>query len=386
MTSEQPTEQENFNLNNFLPHGVMLRDLLRDSQVTEGDIKSILRTRGIYVQASDKEVTIPILMNCLLSSQEFNLLRDKHFSREDSLKHKTLVVHLDSDKHDLMQLIGRPEINLSANSPCRLLHDPKFLRRENGKELVVEYKLEKPNRSRDWSSHNTIHRGSIVVRQKGSIVQITSEFTANEVKDLNDVVLRDIEQRFKKSGHLITDKGILKITAGSLTNSQRIKFLMSFTNGSNDGLLAFEKIPYVSFGPDRIKQLPTPMGWMQDRVRALMIRGQQQSSLHDLQFLTDNHYQDYVVLESVDATYLMQYRGYRIHCNITYGFPKYLKTLSSSIEFEVQLSRLTVHDSSGKRVSFGDKETREAEALILKSFDETKLENYQIVASTTLIV
>ncbi|MEK5258680.1 hypothetical protein MKY75_05520 [Paenibacillus sp. FSL L8-0663] len=71
-------KQGMFNLNDYLPHGTMLRDLLRDSQVTEGDVKEILRNRGIYIQGSDKSLTIPILMTCLLNSSEFNLLRNKH--------------------------------------------------------------------------------------------------------------------------------------------------------------------------------------------------------------------------------------------------------------------------------------------------------------------
>lgn len=377
MADNKGTSEQNFNLNDFLPHGVMLRDLLRDSQITEGDIKSILRSRGIYVQQSDKELTIPLLMNCLLSSNEFNLLRDKHFTREDSLKHKTVVIQLTSESSDLMSIIGRPKVELPKNVSYKLIKDPVFQRRNNGDELVAEFEIEKPNRSRDWSSHNTVHKGSITIRKEGTVVRITSEFTANEVRDLNDSLLRGIEQQFKNSGQVNPQNGITRITAGNLSNIQRIKFLLSFTDGSSDGFLRFEKIPYVSFGPDRTVKLPDNMGWMQDRVRALMIRGETQSSLHDLEFISGSDYQGFVVLESVDAVFSMEHRGNKFKCNLTYGFPKYLKTLNASIEFEVHVSNLSVHNSSGRRISLGDKQQREAEALVLKSFDITKLVNYE---------
>lgn len=380
MTDDSSAQVENFNLNDFLPHGVMLRDLLRDSHVTEGDLRSMLYSRGIYTQLSDKDGTIPLLMTCLLSSSEFNLLRAKHFTREDNRKHKTVVVELDSDEGDLEKILGgRPEVAIPKYASYTLLKAPSFQRRDNGNELVIDYELKKPNRARDWSSHDTVHTGSLKIRKEGSSVRITSEFTANEVRDLNDSWLKDLEHRFKASGRVKSNNGILRILAGNLTNEERIKFLVSFTAGSFDGTLQFDKVPYVSFGPERGTQLPSSLQWMQNRVRSLMVRGESQSSLHDLQFITQTQYQKFIVLESVDATFLMQHRDYRIHCNLSYGFPKYLKTLNASIEFEVQVSGLTAQNSSGRRISLSNREIREAEARILKAFDETKIRNYKAV-------
>lgn len=369
--------QGTFNLNDYLPHGTMLRDLLRDSQVTEGDIKELLRNRGIYIQDSDKTLTIPILMTCLLSSSEFNLLRDKHIKREDFLKHRTIVLELDSDKHTLHTLIGKPNITEPQNVHYKLLSDPKFLIREAGKAMVFDYKIEKTNRSRDWSSHNTIHNGAILIRQKGSKVHITSQFTTKEIKDYNDKLVKEIEHKFKDSGHLRKDNPIVRITSGNFSNIERIKFLLSFTNGSSDGLLQFLQIPYVSFGPDRSKQLPEEMRWMQDRVHALMIRGEKKTSLHDLEFISKSEYQDYVILESVDANFSMEHKGRKFFCSLNFGFHKYLKTLDAATEFEVHISNLSVYSHDGKKVSLSNREQRESEVLILDKFDSMKLDNYE---------
>ncbi len=368
---------DTFNLNDYLPHGTMLRDLLRDSQVSEGDIKDILRNRGIYIQDSDKAVTIPILMTCLLSSSEFNLLRDKHIKREDFLKHRTIVLELDSNSHTLHSLIGKPNAAEPQNTHYRLLSDPKFQIRDSGKSMVLDYKIEKTNRSRDWSSHNTIHNGAILIRQKGPKVHITSQFTTKEIKDYNDKLVKEIEQKFKNSGHLRKDNPIVRITSGNFTNIERIKFLLSFTNGSSDGLLQFLKIPYVSFGPDRSLQLPEEMGWMQDRVHALMIRGEKKTSLHDLEFISKSEYQNFVILESVDANFCMEHKGRKLYCSLNFGFHKYLKTLDASTEFEVHITSMSVYGHDGKKKSLSNKEQRESEVLILDKFDDIKLDNYQ---------
>lgn len=369
--------QDTFNLNDYLPHGTMLRDLLRDSQVTEGDIKEILRNRGIYIQDSDKTLTIPILMTCLLSSSEFNLLRDKHIKRDDFLKHRTIVLELDSDTHKLHSLIGKPNIIEPQNVHYKLLSDPKFQIRESGKAMVFDYKIEKTNRSRDWSSHNTIHNGAVLIRQNGSKVHITSQFTTKEIKEYNDKLVKEIERKFKESKHLRKDNPIVRITSGDFSNIERIKFLLSFTSGSSDTFLQFLQIPYVSFGPDRSKQLPEEMGWMQDRVHALMIRGEKKTSLHDLDFISKSEYQNYVILESVDANFYMEHKGRKIYCSLNFGFFKYLKTLDAATEFEVHISNLSVYNYNGKKMALSSKEQREIEVLVLERFDGMKLENYE---------
>ncbi|MEK5258681.1 hypothetical protein MKY75_05525 [Paenibacillus sp. FSL L8-0663] len=291
------------------------------------------------------------------------------------------MLELDSDKHTLQSLIGKPDAIQLQNVHYKLLNDPKFQIREAGKAIVFDYKIEKANRSRDWSNHNTVHNGAILIRQKGAKIHITSQFTTKEVKEYNDRLVKEIEKKFKASQHLRKDNPILRITSGDFSNLERIKFLISFTDGSSDGLLKFEKIPYVSFGPDRSKQLPEEMKWMQDRVHALMIRGEKKTSLHDLEFISKIEYQNFVILESVDANFVMEHKGRKLYCSLDFGFHKYLKSLDASTEFEVHITNLSVYDHGGKKVSLSNKEQREMEFLILDKFDNIKLENYERIIS-----
>lgn len=74
------------NPSSFIPSGEMIRDLANQTYISEADIKTILRRRGIFTPNNQKERTVAILSCLLLSPSEFEILIERQTIKEDTLK------------------------------------------------------------------------------------------------------------------------------------------------------------------------------------------------------------------------------------------------------------------------------------------------------------
>ncbi|UKT64293.1 hypothetical protein [Pedobacter mucosus] len=74
------------NPSSFIPSGEMMRDLANQTYISEADVKSILRRRGIFTPSAQKEHTVSILSCLLLSPSEFEILVERQTIKEDTLK------------------------------------------------------------------------------------------------------------------------------------------------------------------------------------------------------------------------------------------------------------------------------------------------------------
>lgn len=74
-------------IDSILPYGESLLPLIYSSFLTDGNLNQLLKSRGIYLSTSDKESTIPVLKNIIISPSEFNYLREQQKTKEDRKKY-----------------------------------------------------------------------------------------------------------------------------------------------------------------------------------------------------------------------------------------------------------------------------------------------------------
>lgn len=117
-----------YNIEQFLPYGEMLRVLLEQSFISLGDLKELLRNRGLFSYENEKKDTIPLLLPTVLTPNEFDFLRENQSTREDNPKVNTQVIEWQSensliesisekfDVHSILdlefanyQVIGKPQ-------------------------------------------------------------------------------------------------------------------------------------------------------------------------------------------------------------------------------------------------------------------------------------
>lgn len=83
----------------LLPTRDFLRQLIGQSKVKTGELKSVLRSRGVFTGSDDKKVSGPILIKTGLSPVEYIDLRESYKTKEESPKSKTRTIKWHSDNN-----------------------------------------------------------------------------------------------------------------------------------------------------------------------------------------------------------------------------------------------------------------------------------------------
>ncbi|WP_236192584.1 hypothetical protein [Pseudomonas urethralis] len=78
--------------NSILPQGENLRAYLVQPFVSKGDLKHLLRRRGVFMSQQDKEQSIPSLTLSLLKPSEFVELQQLYTAKEDNPKITTQII------------------------------------------------------------------------------------------------------------------------------------------------------------------------------------------------------------------------------------------------------------------------------------------------------
>jgi hypothetical protein len=118
---------ENHNVNKFLPYGIQLKEVIEHPSITKPKLNSILKSRGIFLEETEDNITFPIIQSTILSPFEFEDIRQTLKAKEDNRKLSTRMLEWHNtedlikvipDKIDFKQLITEkfPRIKIDSSS------------------------------------------------------------------------------------------------------------------------------------------------------------------------------------------------------------------------------------------------------------------------------
>lgn len=188
--------------NQVLPYGNELRDLLSRSQITPNELKALLRMKGVYVSEPKKENLIPILSSILLSPREFDYLKDKQKTREDTIKRSSspplecsgkiaeagLVNILDTV--NLKEVVEKDFCNFQFHN-----NTLSFVSVDgNPNHVMGTYKITKTVNNKIWFENKNEFTGTIWLKLGSNGLEITpiSNYTSGETKHINDSIKRKL--------------------------------------------------------------------------------------------------------------------------------------------------------------------------------------------------
>lgn len=369
-TNEVP--QDGSGIDYFLPYGEMLRPLLASEKLGKSELKKILSNKGVFVSSSDKAVTIPLICTSLLSPTEFEYLRELQTTKESKPKRRTQNIQWDSEDQlkKVLTKITLPvdQIVPPKTSNYRMITPPRLIPKPDG-TVEIKYEVERIDTTKDWASTKARYGGQVAFKLKnGKGLVVSSEYTSPETKDVNDRVIKSVIKQCKEKGHINRDRVVEKITFGSFSNDERIKFLLSLQSDDPLGVLTFHDITNVEFQPDTTKLLPEEIDWMQDKVKKLQLDGQK---LHFTLFLKDRKFHDSLIFQVIVAEFKFDYKAAKGKCTLEYGFfPSRRGRLEAGTEFEVRVKSLEL--DKGYQVP-----KKKVERYLLGVFDEMKAEKYE---------
>jgi hypothetical protein len=366
--------KEPVDISRFLPIGEMLRGLMEQPFIQKADLKTILRSRGVFTCNTEKSDSIPVLMATILSPSEFDVLRESQNSREDNPKRITQVVAWDSDKTLLDSLPDDIDFKKMVDmefSSCKVDGAPEFVPVDgNPDHLRLEFDVERTNLTKSWASTKSTFPGSLElkrIKDKGE-VKVVVTHTANETKQVASKATSSLVNTFKESGHISKTKDIERITFGRFSNASRIEYFLELSVETTSNILSFEEIVDLELSPDQEAELPANMDWMSNRIDDLKLNGK---SLHETFFVNEKSSHEYIFLYRVDVRYSFDISGLEGSCVVSISFPEYIKSKSDKSELEISI----------KSMSFADRlrgiTKNEVKEMLLDELETQKIEKYR---------
>lgn len=366
------------NTKHFLPYGEMLRGLLVQSCISKGELRTLLKYRGVFTPFGEKQDTIPLLVTTVLTPYEFDLLRENQNSREDNLKNNTQIIEWQSDKNLLEQLPELLNVASIANPEFdnyRVIRQPAFVPIENNLNHVkMDYSIERNDLSKCWATEKREFNASleIIRTPETNTVKIITYSTAEETKKVATKVINNLLKHFEVQGNIESAKSIQRILFSSFSNSNRIQYFLSLTKNINFLIFEFVDIVDIQFTPEKNQDLPDEIKWIQGKIEDLKLNGKK---LHNTLFLK-KQYHEYIHLYSVDCKFKfdLKFKGKNItgECTICFDFPDYEKN-SDTIDSELEINIRSLKVECDRR-GFTQSELKQA---LLKELEDLKITNFK---------
>lgn len=373
---ESEKKHEQLTIDDILPYGEMIRPLLASSLLSRTDLKDLLFKKGIVTGSLEKSETIPLLTTTLLTPSEFNMLRMKQVTKENTPKIISRELSWDSDKNlfDAMKdnplFIERVIGNKVTN--FRVLRGGTFVPKDKDKNnLELEYIIERQDPTKDFFNSTSRYEGRINLQldAKEKKLSIIMESTANETQRINDSVYTESIKEFERKSCIIKDME-RKVLFGDFSNEERIKFLLSLQGKDNFKIFDFEEVTSIEVSFDEKVNLPEEIDWMDKKVKNMILKGEQ---LHDTEILKNPKYHQCLIVANVVAKYKFSSRDSKGECTVEYGFFSRRRIPKENTEFEFRITKLTLDKDHTIKSEF------KVKRFLSSLFNKFKNSKYQIV-------
>jgi hypothetical protein len=366
------------NINRFLPYGESLRTILQHPSISRYDKIQLLRIKGIFVVDGDDETTFPLLTTSLLSPFEFEFLREKLQTKEDREKTLTRTMDWDSSENLITALpenFNIQDIVKTTYPRYRIVGTPNFSMIDNNpNRVILKFKCETENYSKEWYRAKNEFKGQVAfekITTNDNKVRLEIVHTSPETTDISNKVVKHLENHFKANNYINAKSEIQKILYKNFSNEDRMKFLLSFTEGNN--VFNFEKASFLNIGPDPTEVLPDNINWLElAKVRELNINGE---GLHNIHFIRDKALHKYMESCEMEILYNFSIPAAEGNCTIHFGFPGFLPKRLSNIEFEVDIKKISLADA------YSQVPLTSVKTILRKEFEKFKTEKFESLYS-----
>lgn len=363
--------------NAILPQGENLRAYLVQPFVSKGNLKNLLRQRGVFTSKQEKEQSIPALTLSLIKPSEFVVLQQLYTAKEDNPKLTTQIIEWTGTEPLITCIPEEMDVNKILDldfQNFKVLSAPSFYPVPNSDDAIrMDFEIERLDRSKSWADSHKRFKASIEIQKsldKNELI-IISTHTAPETKQTNRAVSKHLIAHFKAQGQIAQKAKVRQIRFGDFTNANRFDYLLGLTRDSRHASITFKEVVDIGLVPDEDHALPEQLDWMEERIRGLDLHG---TGLEDSDFLSNLTYRPCLLIHRLDAKFRFSLSGMDGHCVISLGFPDFNNGQNRDSEIELRIKKIDF-DESRRGL-----DKNEAQQTILKEFEFQKIETFKKLA------
>ena len=360
------------NIDQMLPYGELLRGFATQGSISKGELKKVLRSRGIFFKNNEKEDTIPCLSTLILSPSEFEILKDCQNNREDNPKKSSSRISFEADiellrampaVEDLQNLIIPEHANYELTKLPEILIDSK-----DTNKITIKFEIERFDWNKSWyETKNTFSGNLFIEKINNKELSITKSYTSAESEEVANKFQNFFVQHLKNTGVVNPENELRKILFKDFTNEQRILFFWRLTSRMEGIYFEFIDIEDMEFRPDESQILPEKIDWMSKK-KELVLKG---TEIHNTFFIKEASYHPHLQFWGIEAKFKFNLGNVKGMCIVNFLFKEFL-IQQGEAEFEINISGL-----SPEVTSLTQKQKTDLKQNLLDLFEKKKNEIYQ---------
>jgi hypothetical protein len=328
----------------FLPQGDNIRQLLIKSNISQSNINSLLRDKGVFLGLNEKNSSVPLLMKSIISPNDFEILYSTQINKEDSIKYRTASIKCDSDFKladvfsDSLDLNKSVEEKHTYKPNYKIIGEPSFYF-ENEDTAILEYKIERENLLNDWTNNKSYHTGSVIIKKandKGLQLTVLQNGTSKETFEVNNIIISNTKSLLYQNSIVKNQDDFITIKFNDFDNAKRIKFLYSFITNFCI-YMEFKSITDIDLYLDPDVESHADIKAFLKEIDNLKLNGK---DLQNHILIYNELYYPKLIFASINLKYKLNYIGIEGFVNLNLAFPDFIKSNFQLSELQVSIDVL----------------------------------------------
>jgi len=317
---------------NILPYGNILKPFLKTDAITANDIKFFLAKKGIYTKNADIKRLIDLMTSLLFSPREL-----EDFKSYIDVKGKTVNttdaffnIKQDEQLDKVFKRININTDNLTDGLNVKIINSDNIKFEPNPNK--DEYKLTLITETKDPTSSLLVNtkpgKAELVVKKKDNQLVVITENTINKADKLVvNRLLKRVEEEFKRIDFIEEEK-IKVMFKNFSSNTERVNFLLSFSNIASSIMFHEADIQSIKFKFDENTEIPE---LYRDKVDKDLVINFEGKGLQTLTELSEQNAKESIFLEEMKVLYKFSFLNIRNGLyKVTFNFSNALKNKPES--------------------------------------------------------
>jgi len=311
---------------NILPYGDILKPFLKTDSIMATDMKFFLENKGIFMQGADRAKLMTLMATLLFSPNELEKFKTLIDVKERSVNttNEIFQVKQDDTLQNVFQKISPNFDNVTENLGTKLLSAPVFKENpENPNEFVLTVDTEKKDPTSQLLVNSSWGKIEIVcTKEEDKFIMNRVNTMSRDDKHIANRMVKAIEEEFKRVDFVEDETIKVKFTDFG-SNTDRVNFLLSYTDVTSSAIFREPDIQSIKFQFDDKEEIPDAFKDKKGKDLVTYFSGKNLAGLNEI---SESDFKKVLLLEEIKVTYKYDYLNIQNgYYTVKYNFSDALK-------------------------------------------------------------